>query len=70
MALLYRIPDAARELGVGKSTVYELIKSGELEAKVVGSSRPVLRVTGEALKDYVDRLRSASELDTRHAQPA
>lgn len=35
--LTHRIPDACRRLGVGRSTLYELIKSGELRTVKIGT---------------------------------
>jgi excisionase family DNA binding protein len=35
--LAYSPLDAARRLGVGRSTIYELIKSGELEVSKLGT---------------------------------
>lgn len=35
--LAHRIPDACRRLGVGRSSLYELIKSGEIRSIKIGS---------------------------------
>lgn len=35
--LAHRIPDACRRLGIGRSTLYELIKAGELRTVKIGS---------------------------------
>lgn len=35
--LAHRIPDACRRLGVGRSSLYELIKSGEVKTIKIGT---------------------------------
>ena len=50
---LYKVEDAAALLSVSKSRVYELIRSGQLQAVTVGRSR---RVPGVAVDAYVERL--------------
>jgi excisionase family DNA binding protein len=47
--LTLTIPEVARELRVGRTTVYRLIGSGELPSILVGGSR---RVPAEALSAY------------------
>ena len=51
---LLTIHEAADRLGVGRSTVYRLIETGELEVVHVGRS---VRVPPAAIDDLVDRLR-------------
>jgi len=46
--------EAARLLGVGRSTAYELLATGELESVHIGRSR---RVPVVAVENYVARLR-------------
>jgi excisionase family DNA binding protein len=53
--LLMTIADAALALGLGRSTVYELIGRGELEVVHVGRSA---RVPVEALQALIERLRA------------
>ena len=45
--------EAAKALGIGRTTVYKLIGLGELRAVKVGGSR---RVSAAALAEYVERL--------------
>jgi excisionase family DNA binding protein len=52
--LLMTIRDAALALGLGRSTVYELIGRGELEVVHVGRSA---RIPVDALRRFVDRRR-------------
>ncbi|MGV9805555.1 helix-turn-helix domain-containing protein [Micromonospora chersina] len=60
--LLYKTTEAAMRLGCGKTTLYQLIMSGELESVTVGRAR---RIPAAALEAYVERLRraAAEELD-------
>jgi excisionase family DNA binding protein len=55
--LAVRIPDAVRMTGIGRSKLYELIASGELETIKIG--RCTL-VTIDALKELLARARAAS----------
>ena len=52
--LLVSVRNAARMLAVGRTTVYELIATGELETILIGRSR---RVPIAALEDFVQRRR-------------
>ena len=52
--LLLTIPQAAAVLAVGRTTVYELIGAGDLEAVHIGRS---VRVPVDALWVFVDRQR-------------
>ena len=47
-----RINDAARMIGVGRTKLYELISSGELETLKIGH---VTRVTTASLRELVRR---------------
>jgi excisionase family DNA binding protein len=52
--LLLTVEQAAERLQLGRTTVYALISSGELESVTVGRLR---RIPAEALPEYVSRLR-------------
>ena len=52
--LLLTPAEAAEQLGLGRSTVYELLASGDLESICVGRAR---RIPYDALLAYVGRLR-------------
>ncbi len=54
--LLLTVVEAARLLGVGRSTAYELLASGELESVHIGRSR---RIPVAAVENYVESLRSS-----------
>lgn len=49
-----RINDAARMIGIGRTKLYELISSGELETIKIGKAT---RVTAASLHELVRRLR-------------
>jgi excisionase family DNA binding protein len=53
--LLYTVERAAERLEIGRTTVYELIRAGELEAIKIGGAR---RIPAAALHEYVERLRA------------
>lgn len=55
--LLLKVSDAGAMLGIGRSTVYELIAAGELETVHIGRCR---RVPVAALEEYVRRLRGTA----------
>ncbi|NVZ10647.1 helix-turn-helix domain-containing protein [Allochromatium humboldtianum] len=49
------IEDAAKTLGIAKSTAYKLISRGELRTFKIGRAR---RVTPDAIEDCIKRLES------------
>lgn len=51
---LLSVPEAARLLGIGRTTAYELISGGELETVKIGRST---RVPLDAVDAFVIRLR-------------
>ena len=53
--LLLKVEQAAERLGLGRTIVWGLVTSGELESVKIGRSR---RVPIEALGAYVAKLRS------------
>ena len=55
--MLYTLTDVAAALSVGRSKVYELVRSGALPSVRIGGSR---RVRGEELATYVDSLERVS----------
>jgi excisionase family DNA binding protein len=56
---LYRVEEVAEVLNVGRTKVFDLIRSGQLASVKVGGSR---RVTEQAIDDYIDRLCQDSEV--------
>ncbi|MDQ7910758.1 helix-turn-helix domain-containing protein [Phytohabitans sp. ZYX-F-186] len=53
-ALLHTVDSAGQMLRCGRTTIYELMASGELESVTIGRAR---RIPHAALVEYVDRLR-------------
>jgi excisionase family DNA binding protein len=59
-ALLLTVREVAERLGCGRTFVYDLISSGELETVKLGRLR---RVPVAALDALVERLRAAARID-------
>jgi excisionase family DNA binding protein len=53
--IVVTVEEAAEALAVGRTLMYELIASGQVESVLIGRLR---RVPADALADYVDRLRA------------
>lgn len=51
--LLWTTEEAARELGIGRTRMYELLRSGEVRSIKLGRSR---RIRPEDLAEYVEKL--------------
>jgi excisionase family DNA binding protein len=71
--LLLRIEEAAKRLGIGRSLMYRLVLSGQVQSVPLGRLR---RIPAEALREYVERLRveasgksPAGVADHGHAEP-
>ena len=60
-ALLLTVEEAALRLGIGRTFLYRLIRSGEVESIKVGRLR---RVPVECLPEYVAVLRRAGKTGT------
>jgi excisionase family DNA binding protein len=60
-ALLFtpRPRQAADALGIGRSKLYELLASGELESIHIGTAR---RIPTQALEHFVERRRAAAQV--------
>ncbi|SQD94582.1 DNA binding domain, excisionase family [Parafrankia sp. Ea1.12] len=56
--LLLTVDEAAALLGIGRSTVYDLIRGRRLESVRIGRAR---RVPRTAVLAYIDRLRGDGE---------
>lgn len=52
--LAYSPESAAKKLDIGRTTIYALMSSGELESIKIGRSR---RIPAESLNKFVQRLR-------------
>ena len=55
--VLLRVEEAAKALSIGRTTMYELIRSGEVETVTIGARR---LVPLKALERYVDSIMVAA----------
>ncbi len=55
--VLLRVEEAAARLGIGRTLMYRLVLSGEVESIPLGRLR---RIPAECLDDYIARMRAAS----------
>lgn len=58
--LVLTIEQAARRLGIGRTLMYSLVMSGEVESVMIGRLR---RIPVECLAEYVTKLRNAQHTD-------
>jgi excisionase family DNA binding protein len=65
--LLLTVEEAAKRLRLGRTLVYRLISSGELESVKVGRLR---RVPAACLPEYVAALRGSKSPDTKDISAA
>jgi len=56
--LLHTIPDALDQLGIGRSTLYELMASGAIPTVKIGSRTLIAH---DELVRYVDRLKGGTQ---------
>ncbi len=56
MPLLYDIPQACERTSIGRSTLYKLVSSGDIESVKVGRRR---LIPEEALTAFVENIRAA-----------
>lgn len=56
--LVYTVAEAAQALRIGRSKLYELLASGEIESIHIGRSR---KIPAPALSDYINRQREKEE---------
>ena len=56
--LLLRVEEAALRLGIGRTSLYRLIGTGDVESVQIGGLR---RIPIPCLREYVDRLRRERE---------
>jgi excisionase family DNA binding protein len=55
--VLLTVPEAARVLGIGRSTLYELIARGAIETVHIGRA---CRVPTSAIEEFVESLRRSA----------
>ncbi len=58
--LVLTIEQAARRLSIGRTHMYSLVMSGEVESVTIGRLR---RIPVECLTEYVNKLRAANHTD-------
>jgi excisionase family DNA binding protein len=58
--MLYPVPEAAAQLGIGRSTLYELVRKGELDVVRIGSRT---LIPASSLERYIAG-RTAADNDT------
>lgn len=58
--LLLTVVEAAQVLGIGRSTMYELIRTRQVEVVHLGRCA---RIPTTALEEFVERLRASKPLD-------
>ena len=58
--LLLTVEDVGQAIKQSRSTVFELLASGEIESVKIGRSR---RIPAQAVEDYVARLRAGSPVE-------
>lgn len=51
--LLYRVEEVAKLLDVGRTAVFDLIRSGELASVKIGGAR---RIPRQAVENYINQL--------------
>lgn len=57
---LYKVPEVAERLGLGRTTVYRLIASGEIESIVIGER--ARRIPASAVDQYIERVRATQRI--------
>lgn len=61
LQLLLTVEEAAKRLRIGRTSMYRLVSTGDVETVMVGRLR---RVPPECLEEYVARLRSGTDAQT------
>ena len=58
--IVFTVEEAAERLGVGRTLVYALVRSGDIESISIGRLR---RIPCEALDEFVRRMRQVGRAD-------
>lgn len=61
--LLYSVEEAADLLGIGRTYMFHLVASGEIDSFKIGKRR---KIPGDALDGYIRRLRAEQSTDADH----
>ncbi|GAA1029923.1 hypothetical protein GCM10009557_20140 [Virgisporangium ochraceum] len=62
--ILLKVEEAARVLGIGRTLMYSLVMSGEVESVPIGRLR---RIPADCLTEYVARLRATNQVQPNAA---
>ena len=62
LALLLTPEEAARRLSLARSTLYELVLTGEIESFKIGRSR---RIPADALTDFIERRKAQAQEEAK-----
>lgn len=54
VVLLYSIVDAAKQLGVGKTWLYDRVNAGEIRTVELGDKRSKQRIRADDLQAFID----------------
>ncbi len=55
--IVLTVEEAAERLGIGRTMVYALVRSGDIESIAIGRLR---RIPVDALEEFVERLRAVT----------
>ncbi len=58
--IVFTVEEAAERLGVGRTLVYALVRSGDIESISIGRLR---RIPCDALDEFVRRMRQVGRVD-------
>ena len=61
--LVYSVDEAADLLGIGRTYMFHLVATGEIESFKIGNRRKIPR---DALAQYIDRLRAEQSAEEVH----
>lgn len=57
LSIAYKVPDAAKQIGVSRSTMWRLVRSGEVKSFLIGGCR---RISHDTLVELVRQKDSAT----------
>jgi excisionase family DNA binding protein len=63
--IMLTVEEAAESIGIGRTTMFALIKSGDVQSVLIGRLR---RVPQSALDDYLTRLSAEQSSTMQHAE--
>jgi excisionase family DNA binding protein len=58
--IVFTVEEAAERLRIGRTLVYALVRSGDIESITIGRLR---RIPCDALDDFVSRMRTVGQAD-------